>query len=247
MNVHPTAAGIRFVCLSLMLALVLGTIGCVPQYTDFDAFIKRPRPIVGGKPYVIEPPDSISIIAPGAPEIDGQGGSLRPDGYITLHLLGDVFAAGKTPTQLASEIEEQILTYYQDVSVQVNVNTFGSKTYYLAGETGAGPRPYNGTDTILDAILGGGIPRTAWPEKLVVLRPNERGDLIRRMTINVMDMIQVGDLKNNIVIEEGDILYMPIHPFAAIGVAVQNLLAPIQPIAQAANAPSSVAGAFGGF
>ncbi len=227
--------------LSVIGVLWLSGLGCAPpQYTDYAAFIKIPKPIVGGKPYVIEPPDSISIVAPGAPEIDRQGGRLRPDGYITLHLLGDVFAAGKTPTQLAAEIEEKILRYYQDISVQVQVTGFNSKKYYMAGETSPGPRPYTGNDTVLDAVLGAGIARTAWPEYLTVLRPNEQGDLIRRMTVNIKDMYEKGDLQYNAVLEEGDIVFMPINPFAAVGVAVQNLLAPVQPLLQAAGTPASV-------
>ena len=226
-----------------LVSIVVLAVGCAPpHYTDYAAFLKTPRPIVGGKPYVIEPPDSISIIAPGAPEINGQGGRLRPDGYITLHLLGDVFAAGKTPTQLAAEIEEQILRYYQDVSVQVQVTGFNSKVYYLAGETSQGPRSYSGKDTVLDALLGGGIPRSAWPEHVPVLRPNEQGDLIRRMSLNLKDMYEKGDLKYNAVLEEGDIVFMPINPLAAIGVAVQNLLSPVQPLISVATTPGRISG-----
>ena len=239
MSRSPLSTCILF---ALLTMVTLGSTGCVPKYTDYQAFLKKPRPIVGGKPYVIEPPDGISIIAPGAPEIDGAGGTLRPDGYITLHLLGDVFAAGKTPTQLAAEIEEQILKYYQDVTVQIRVTNFASKTYYMAGETGAGPRSYTGNDTLLDAVLSSGIPRTAWPEKVVLLRPNEQGDLIRRMSVDMKDMIERGNLKYNAVLEEGDIVFVPINPFAAVGVVVQNLLSPVQPLLNAAGTPARVSG-----
>lgn len=244
MPVHGSGRRASWAWLAFLSIVVgLAGTGCTPpRYTDFDAFIKTPRPIVGGKPYVIEPPDSISIVAPGVPEIDGKGGRVRPDGFITLHLLGDVFAAGKTPTQLAAEIEEKILKYYQDVSVQVRVSGFNSKFYYMAGEAGGGPRSYNGRDTLLDAVLSRGIPRSAWPEYTIVIRPNEQEELIRRVTINILDMIEKGDLKYNFVIEEGDIVYMPINPFAAIGVAVQNLLSPISPIIRAGRTPAQVAG-----
>ena len=222
------------------LSTTLALVGCAPpKYTDFDAFIKSPRPLVGGKPYVLEPPDSLRVISPGAPEIDGQGGRIRPDGYITLHLLGDIFVAGKTPSQLGAEIEEKILRYYQDVSVQVEVTGFNSKRYYMAGEAGQGPRSYTGKDTILDAVLAG-QRRSAWPEKLTILRPNEQGELIRRMTINFRDMYERGDLKYNAVLEVGDIIFMPINPLAALGVMVGNLLQPISPVIRAATTPQRV-------
>jgi polysaccharide export outer membrane protein len=235
----------RFIELCLGLAFLLAAAGCAPHYTDYAAFIKKPRPIVGGKPYVIEPPDTIRIIAPNAPEINNAQVTLRPDGVVTIYLLGDVFAAGKTPTQLASEIEEKVLKYYVDATVQVEVVGFNSKFYYMAGETGAGPKPYTGKDTVLDAVLRAGIPRSAWPEKLVVLRPNEEEQLIRRMSVNFRDIIEKGDLSHNAVLEEGDIVFMPINPLAAVGVAVQNLLSPIQPIITTVEQPAKATAAVG--
>lgn len=241
---RPNAAGkrmTRWIALALALA-GLGAGGCsYPKYTDYDAFMKTPRPIVGGKPYVIEPPDSIRIIAPNAPEIHQVGMSLRPDGFITLFLLGDIFAAGKTPTQLASEIEERILVYYQDVTVQIQVTGFGSKRYYLAGESSGGIRGYNGTDTLLDAVVGSGIPRSAWPEKTIMIRPSEHADLIRRMSVDVKYMISTGDLRYNAIIEEGDIIYMPINPISVVGVFVQQLLAPVDPALRVVGTPGRVA------
>jgi polysaccharide export outer membrane protein len=241
----PRLYWILRLCLIPALLPALG--GCAPHYTDYAAFIKKPRPIVGGKPYVIEPPDTIRIIAPNAPEIHNAQVTLRPDGVVTIYLLGDVFAAGKTPTQLASEIEEKILKYYVDATVQVEVVGFNSKFYYMAGETGAGPKAYTGKDTVLDAVLRAGIPRSAWPEKLVVLRPNEEEQLIRRMSIDFTDMIEKGDLRYNAVLEEGDIVFMPINPLAAIGVAVQNLLSPIQPIITTVQQPAKATAAVAAF
>lgn len=235
-----TIGGERLVCLMVLAAFALAAVGCgPPKYTDYADFIKTPRPIVAGKPYVIEPPDSLRIVAPSAPEINNQSVAVRPDGFITLHLVGDVFAAGKTPTQLAAEIEERILKYYQDVTVQVQVVGFNSKFYYMAGEI-QGPRTFTGRDNLLHAVLQNGIPRSGWPEKTVMLRPNERGELIRRMSVDMKEMIELGDLRYNAVIEEGDIIWMPINPFAAVGVAIQNLLSPVQPLIQAYTTPYRV-------
>jgi len=233
-------AALGAACVGLLL---LGlTSGCVPQYTDYDAFMTEPRPIVGGRPYVIEPPDTIRVIAPEAPEIHDQSKRLRPDGFITFYLLGDIFAAGKTPTQLASEIEEKISRFYRDVKVQIEVTGFNSKVYYTAGETSQGPKPYTGQDTVLDAVLSAGVPRTARPSRLIVLRPNEDRELIRRMTIDFTEMTEKGDLTYNAVLEEGDIIFMPINPLAAVGVAIGNLLLPVDPAIELASTPARASG-----
>ena len=234
----------RLLMIALLAVSLSAVGGCtVPHYTDYDAFMKTPRPIVGGKPYVIEPPDSIRITAPNAPEIHNQGASLRPDGFITLPLLGEMFAAGKTPKQLGAEIEEQILQYYEDVTVQVEVTGFNSKEFYMAGELGGGVSRYTGRDNVLNAVVGR-VGRTAWPEKMIVIRPNEEGELIRRMSVNFKEMVEKGDLRYNAVLEEGDIIFMPINPVAAVGVVVQNLLSPVQPVLRAVGSPSSTINSF---
>ena len=56
-------------------------------------------------------------------------------------------------------------------------------------------RAFTGKDDLLDVVLRAGIRRSAWPEHLVVLRPNEDGELIRRITINFRDLIEKGELK----------------------------------------------------
>lgn len=237
-------AGARLRTLSgigVLALLLAGLGGCVDKYTDYDAFMKRPRPTVGGKAYVIEPPDVVRVTCPQVEEIDGRTFTLRPDGYITLALIGEVFAAGSTPRQLSQKIQVEVNKVYQNKQVQVEVVGFNSKFYYLAGETTAGRYPYTGKDTVIDVVLGR-IPRTAWPEHALVIRPNEDGELIRRMSLDLRDLYEKGDLKYNALLEEGDIVFIPINPFAAVGVFFQNLLSPVSPVLNAASTPARLTG-----
>ena len=220
-----------------------GTIGCVAHYADVDDFVVTPKQSHSLKPYVIEPPDVVRIIAPNAPEIHNDQQRIRPDGVITLHLIGDQLASEKTPTQLAMEIQEKISEFYEDVKVQVRVTQFNSKVYYMAGETRAGPVAYNGNNTVFDAVMRSGLPPTSWPEKAVLIRPNEDGNLIRRMSIDLKAMQETGDFRQNAVLEEGDIIFVPINPLAAVGRAVQNLLMPVNPALRAVSTPARVTAA----
>ena len=239
---HILFSGPRLRALLTAAALVaVAQGGCSPHYTDFDHFQVAPSQSYSLKPYVIEPPDVIRIISPNAPEIHNVSQRLRPDGYITLHLVGDVLAADKTPKDLSQEIEEKIRDFYQDVKVQVRVSAFNSKFYYVAGESRSGPVAYTGNDTVFSAVMRAGLPRSAWPEKAVVIRPNEDGDLIRRMSVDLKAMIEKGDFRHNAVLEEGDIVFVPINPLAAVGVLFQNLLAPIQPALSAVATPGRAA------
>ncbi len=227
----------------VMAGLSVSFVGCAPQVMkDYDAFVKRPSPIIAGKPYVIDAPDRIQIVCPAAPEINHYSPVLRPDGYITVPLIGEHFAAGKTPTQLASELQEKILKYYDDVSVQVTVSNFASKNYYMAGETSAGPKPFTGRDTVLKAVLSAGLPDSSWPKHVLVIRPNENIQYVKRMTVDMDRMIKYGDLKYNIILEEGDIIYIPTHPLALFGKTIQNMLSPVNPALRAATTPGRITG-----
>lgn len=227
---------------SRLVTLVIGAMlgSCAPHYIDRDAFIVTPRQTHAQKPYVIEPPDVVTIVAPNVPEIDGISQRLRPDGQITLHLLGDQVAAGKTPVTLAMEIEEKIAEFYEDVKIQIRVTGFNSKFYFMAGQTSAGPYPYTGKDTVFSAVMRAGLPTSSWPEKAAVFRPNEDPELVRRMSVDLKSMIETGNFQHNAVLEEGDIVFVPINPLAAVGVAIGNLLMPVQPAISVATTPARI-------
>ena len=76
--------------IALMLAALAAT-GCTSQYRDYSAFIHHPRPVVTSQAYHLAPPDQVVINSHRVQEIDGVHDIIRPDGKITLPLLGDVF------------------------------------------------------------------------------------------------------------------------------------------------------------
>ncbi len=77
----------------------------------------------------------------------------------------------------------------------------------------------------------------------MLIRPNEDGNLIRRMSIDLKAMQETGDFRQNAVLEEGDIIFVPINPLAAVGRAVQNLLMPVNPALRAVSTPARVTAA----
>jgi hypothetical protein len=62
------------------------------------------------------------------------------------------------------------------------------------------------------------------------------------MTVDLTDMYEMGDLKYNAVLEEGDIVFIPTNPVAMVGIFIQNLISPVQPVIQAASVPASFTG-----
>lgn len=236
-----------WICLAILAigtVVVLLTGGCA-TYTDYDAFVQEPRPIVTATEYRMAPPDGVLVTSKRVREINGHREVIRPDGKLTLPLLGSVFVAGKTCEEVSAELERMARDFYEDADVSVRVVSFQSKRIYVFGEVSRpGPYNYNGTNTVLDTMATAQPTRLADPQRIQVLRPSPDGKLIRRMTVSLDDMVKNGETELNAVLEEGDIIYVPANGFAAVGLAFQQLLLPLQPAAATVQAPTNIDDSF---
>jgi len=135
--------------------------------------------------------------------------TVRPDGKISVALLGDINAAGFTPTQLAANITEKLKKYISDPRVTVVVNTINSRKVFILGEvlhTGS----YNllPNMTILQALSSaGGFSQWADLKGIYVLR-NEGGKQ-NKMRFNYKHVVKGGDVKENVVLQPGDTIVVP--------------------------------------
>ncbi|MEM7680357.1 MAG: polysaccharide biosynthesis/export family protein [Planctomycetota bacterium] len=221
-------------------ALLMG-VGCQPTYHDYAAFVREPRPAASPVEYRVAPPDAIAVTSRRVREIDGQQQRIAPDGHVYLPLVGPVFVAGKTPVEIEKEIEARAQHYYEDADVSVRITTFASKKIFVFGQVGApGQYVFTGSNTVLNTLARAQPTRLADPSKIHVLRPNADGDLRRRMTIDLDKIVQEGDTTLDAPLEEGDILFVPPNPLAAVGLALQQLLLPIQPAAAVVAGPGNI-------
>ena len=106
------------------VALATTIIGCssnstLPQATTRASLTTD----VNQYQYLIGPGDTLTIFVWRNPEVSGQF-VVRPDGKVTTSLVEDIDVAGKTPSMLAREIEEQLSTYINSPRVTVSVNSF---------------------------------------------------------------------------------------------------------------------------
>jgi len=233
-------------------ALVLGALllsamtGCSSKrYSDYEAFVKTPRPLVTTDVYRMSPPDAIQIVSRRVREIDSHRERIRPDGRITLPLLGSVFVAGKTCEQVSAELQHLASEYYEDADVSIRVTDFASKRVFVFGEvTRPGAFPYTGSNTILEMLAQSYPTRLADPDRIHVFRPTPDGQIVKRMTVSLDDMVKDGDTTLNAVLTDGDIIYVPANGFAATGLAIQQLLLPLTPAASLVQNPVSIHSTF---
>ncbi len=237
----------RLPALALLIALP-GFGGCAaPMHTDYTSFIREPRPVVSSREYRMAPPDVVAIASKRVKELNGISQAIRSDGRITVPLLGNVFVAGRTPEEVSADMEAMAREYYQDADVTLTVTGYNSKKIYVFGEVAArGPLAYNGSNTILGTLAVCQPTRLADPARVQILRPSTDGNEIRRMTVDLNAMVQNGDRRLDAVLEEGDIVFVPPNQLAKVGLAMQQLMLPLQPISQVVQAPVDIAESFSG-
>jgi polysaccharide export outer membrane protein len=214
--------------------------GCT-TYTDYSAFVRNPKPLVTSTEYRLAPPDVITITSRVVRETDGHTEQIRPDGKITLPLIGSVFIAGKTCEDVSADLQARYREFYREADISLRVAAFRSKHVYVFGEVSApGPYEYDGANTILGTLARAQPTRLAYQGHIDVLRPNADGKLVKHMTIDLNEMVHEGDTTHDAVLEEGDIIYVPPSPLARVGLALQELLLPIQPAASTVKGPADI-------
>ena len=131
----------------------------------------KPLIMVDNSTYIIGAEDGLTITVWRESTLSGAF-PVRPDGMISLVLLGDVPAAGLTPMQLGKNIEERLKKFIQDPSVAVGVTAVNSKRIFMIGEIGkVGPMALTPGMTPLQAIsAAGGLSTFANSKRIYILR-----------------------------------------------------------------------------
>ena len=201
----------------LIFAFFLPSLICYSQNTEpaaGPAQVAAPAPAApnldagtASSSYVIGPSDVLTVTVWKEPTLSGNI-LVRPDGMITLPLIGDVQATGLTPLQLADQIAAKLKKYVQDPNVSVVVDGIHSKVVYLLGEVGKrGPVEMTSGMTLLDAIASaGGLTEYANMKKIYILR-DEAGKH-ERIPVHYKEALK-GNSEFNLVLEPGDTIVVP--------------------------------------
>jgi polysaccharide biosynthesis/export protein len=208
----------RWFFLPLAALLVCGWLwGQTPQAGDAPP-TANPKPADSAAParpsdaqtdYVIGAEDVLAIDVWNEKEIS-RSVTVRSDGAISLALVGEVQAAGKTPVQLEKEITSKLHAYISDPEVTVIVQQMMSKRFNVLGEV-VKPGSYllTGSTTVLDAIaLAGGFRDFAKQKAIYVLRHNPDGTE-NRLPFNYKDVVKGKNVEQNIKLEARDSVVVP--------------------------------------
>jgi polysaccharide export outer membrane protein len=167
--------------------------------------------------YIIGPEDVLEINVWKNPDLS-RTVTVRPDGVITLPLIGEGKVAGLTPRELREKIRKRLGEYYKDIpEVTVTVNQVNSYNIYVLGEVrNPGKYQIKSFTTVLQAIaLAGGFSESADKDNLVILRKGQDGN-DQRIKISYKDFLRERSTKPDIVLQPGDTLIIGAALFLGI-------------------------------
>jgi polysaccharide biosynthesis/export protein len=164
-----------------------------------------------GSDYIIGPGDSFQVFVWHNPDLSASV-PVRPDGRISIPLVEDIDCAGKTPTQLAREIEERLKKFVQDPTVTIIMtNSVGlsSQQIRIVGQA-AQPKalPYRANMSVLDAMIAvGGLTPFASGNRAKLIR-TQNGRQVA-LTVRLQDLLEDADMSANTALAPGDIIMIP--------------------------------------
>ncbi|MDF2656773.1 MAG: polysaccharide export protein [Bacillota bacterium] len=132
---------------------------------------------------------------------------IRPDGAMSFPIVGEIQASGLTVTELTDRITAGVGEYIVNPKVSVNVVRFHTIRIYVLGEVvKPGMYEVEKQHNLLDAIgMAGGQTKDAAKKKVMILR---NGQTEHPITVNLLKMLKDGDMSQNHVLNDGDVVYL---------------------------------------
>jgi polysaccharide export outer membrane protein len=200
---------LRTISVGFLLCSMLFQAGCLApatpmEYKEYDA----------SAGFLLGPEDELEITVWKNLELS-RITAIRPDGLISMPLIGDIQAAGLTADALAQRITERLKQYFATTpSVSVSVKTINSYSVFVLGEvTKPGKYQLKSYITVLQAIsTAGGFTDYAKRNKLQIVRVTENSDRIRRevhIPLRYDDLVVGRGEPGNIVLHSGDTVLVP--------------------------------------
>ena len=165
----------------------------------------------GGAPdYIIGIGDVLGVHVWKDPDLSKQGVIVRPDGRVSLPLVGDVQAAGLTAPALSTTVTEKLREFVTNPQVTIIIETINSYRVYIIGQVGkSGVYTFQSPTRLVEALAtAGGFTQFADPSRIVVLSSRGTGGQTRSQ-YDFKKIASGASLEDNIVLRPGDTVIVP--------------------------------------
>jgi len=160
--------------------------------------------------YVIGPEDIIEVSAWKNADISREV-TVRPDGMISLPLIGDLQAAGLTPDMLRKAIVDKLKDYQENAVVSVLVKDINSYKVFVLGEVvKPGEFKLKSRTSVLQAIaLAGGFTQFASKNKIMLIRTSAGGNKDEKIRVSFNELVHSETSDKNLILKSGDTIFVP--------------------------------------
>ena len=160
--------------------------------------------------YIIGAEDMLDITVWRNPDLS-KTVQVRPDGRVSLPIIRDIVAVGKTPTQLAEEITNKLKEYVQNPVVAISLNQVNSSNFFVLGEVkNSGKFPLKSKTTLLQAVtVAGGFSPTAARNQIVIFRFTDNAPGMKRLTASYDEIVLRTGINENFELKSGDTIVVP--------------------------------------
>ncbi len=169
-----------------------------------------PETAEAGSDYIVGPGDTLDVFVWRNPELSTRV-PVRPDGKISTPLVEDMVAVGKTTSQLARDMEQVLEKYVRTPKVNIIVAVaLSAMSQVIVTGAAANPRavPYREGLRVLDAVLAvGGLTQFAAGNRARIVR--EENGKRQEIRIRLKNLLEKGDLDQNVLLRPGDVLVIP--------------------------------------
>ncbi len=161
--------------------------------------------------YLVGPGDNVSVFVWRNPDVSGNF-PVRPDGKMTMNLVEDLPASGKTPSQLARDIEKALSKYIQEPIVTVivggGVGPFDQQIRVVGEATKPQALNFREKMSLVDLMIAvGGLTDFAAGNKAYILRTQNGKQT--QLGVRLEDLLKGGDIRANVEMRPGDVLVIP--------------------------------------
>ena len=208
----------------VMLLSITGCARILAPRTKLKHDVYSPEDVISAQgQYIIGVRDELEVIIWRCPELSSIAVVRPQDGNVTVPLIGDVKAEGRTPKQLAEEISTKIAYYVKEPRVAVGVKLFGQKKVYIMGQVrGPGAYTLDRSDRIMDLISrSGGFNDNAVPSSVWIVRGGYYDP--ETIRVNIGRFIYKSDTTQNVYLKEGDMVYVPVQGLENLNYALRKV------------------------
>lgn len=199
----------RYSLLTVLLLSLLGLGGCAGGTKSVP--LPAAAAPVPNSDYVIGAGDTVQVFVWQHPEVSATV-PVRPDGRISTPLVEDMTAVGKTPTNLARDIELALGEYIRSPKVSVIVSdfvgSFGTQVRVVGKAAAPQAIPFRQEMTVLDVMIEvGGLAENAAGNRARIIREEDGRQL--EIPVRLDDLLNKGKISANMVMRPGDVLIIP--------------------------------------